>query len=64
MFHIHKWSKWEVSSEREIRKVPKRYPGEWQVGNPEPSIVGFAIIQKRVCSKCGKTEIDLQEVYV
>ena len=64
MFHIHKWSKWEISSEREIRIRSKKYPGEWCLDYAEPSVVGFAIIQKCTCSKCNKVEIDLQEVFI
>jgi hypothetical protein len=65
MFHVHKWTKWEVYQEGNIQRYRKRYAGEWYSGpKEEPSIVGFAIYQKRTCEKCGKIEISLQEEFL
>jgi len=64
VFHIHKWNKWEVFKEGNLSAVDKKLPGEWQYGEQKSHIIGLALFQKRTCEKCGKTEIDVQEVYI
>ncbi len=64
MFHIHKWSKWEIFKEGNLLAVDRKFPGEWQYGTKESRVVGLAVFQKRTCEKCGKTEIDIQEEYI
>ena len=65
MFHIHKWGKWEPYKESPITAKREKVPGEWYYGPEEtPRKIGFALVQKRVCLKCGKTELDMQEVYI
>jgi|GEM_PF-6466103 len=64
MFHIHKWSKWEVFKEGNLSAVERKLSGEWQCGESRSRTVGIALFQKRTCERCGKTEIDVQEEYI
>lgn len=48
MFHFHKWSKWEHFTAIDVQRNGK--------------IIGYAIIQKRTCVKCGFTQWNKQQI--
>lgn len=52
----HKWTKWVITNQGPITST--------SLVSGRTLNVGTLIIQKRVCEKCGYTQIDKQEVMV
>lgn len=51
MFCWHKWSKWIVKDEGELKRI-----SDW-------STIGKFIYQERSCEKCGKIQLSKQQIF-
>jgi hypothetical protein len=63
MFCWHKWTKWEANGHGVIRKALDNLT-ERVLDEKERYDIGYFEQQRRVCEKCGKSELRRAEVSV
>jgi hypothetical protein len=57
MICFHRWTKWSITKDCTL------YVRKWVGLDPVKHSVGTRIVQRRACKKCGKVQINQQDVY-
>ena len=58
----HTWSKWKEISREDLLKTTRiraTVDSAWET--QDPTLVGMTITQERVCDKCGKIQLHMEQ---